>query len=169
MRPSEVRVAFRKFDGSLHRHHAMRRLGEDEHGVWLGSPVGTVYHRGDEGPIYATAEPRVMLIPPQAWWTALYCASPAECELYCDITTPSTWPNPAEVTMVDLDLDVWRTRPNGVVELLDQDEFAAHQRQYGYPPPVVRRAEETADWLMCAVAHRVEPFGNAYEHWLGKV
>lgn len=110
-----------------------------------------------------------MLFPPGAWWTALYSAAPAECELYCDITTPSTWPSPAEVTMIDLDLDVCRTRPNGVVELIDQDQFAAHQRQYECPPQVVRQAEETAHWLMSAVRRRVEPFGNAYEHWLDKV
>jgi hypothetical protein len=169
METGEVRVAVRKFDGRLHWHHAMRRLGADEHGVWLGCPAGTVYNRGDEGPIYTTAENRVMLIPPQAWWTALYCAAPAECEVYCDITTPSTWPNATEVTMVDLDLDVWRTRPDGGVELLDLDEFAVHQRQYGYPPQVVRRAEETADWLLAAVQDRVEPFGYAYERWLGEV
>src|SRR5262249_26539970 len=60
-------------------------------------------------------------------------------------------------------------RPNGVVELLDQNEFAAHRRQYGYPPHVVRQATETADWLLSAIKGRVEPFGNAYEHWLDNV
>ena len=101
----EVLVAVLKYDGRLHWHHTMRRLGADEHGVWLGCPAGTVYHRGDEGPIYATAEARVMLIPRHAWWTALYSAAPAECEVYCDITTPAAWPQPAKVAMVDLDLD----------------------------------------------------------------
>jgi protein associated with RNAse G/E len=165
----EVRVAVRKYDGRPHWHHTMRRLGTDEHGIWLGCPAGTVYYRGDEGPIYTTAEARVMLIPPHSWWTALYCAAPAECEVYCDITTPATWPNPTEVTMVDLDLDVWRTRPNGDVELLDQDEFAVHRRQYGYPPDVARRAEATAGWLLSAVSDRVEPFGYAYQRWLDEV
>jgi uncharacterized protein len=166
MEATEVRVAVRKYDGRLHWHHTMCRLGTDEYGTWLGSPAGTVYYRGDKGPIYTSAEARVMLIPRHTWWTALYCAMPAECEVYCDITTPATWPGPTEVSIVDLDLDVWRTRPNGVVELLDQDEFAAHQRKYGYPPEVVSRAEATADWLLSAVADRVEPFGGAHQRWL---
>jgi hypothetical protein len=79
---------------------------------------------------------------------------------------PATWPDPTEASMVDLDLDVWRTRPNGAVELLDQDEFAAHHRQYSYPAEVVSRAEAMADWLQSAVANRVEPFGGVHQHWL---
>ncbi|WP_250003683.1 DUF402 domain-containing protein [Actinoplanes sp. M2I2] len=169
MEASEVRVVVRKYDGRLHWHHATQRLGTDEHGIWLGCPAGTVYHRGDEGPIYTSAEARVMLIPRHEWWTALYCAPPAECEVYCDITTPATWPHPAEVTMVDLDLDVWRTRPAGAVEVLDRDEFAVNRRRYGYPPDVVSRAESTAERLRSAVTGRAEPFGEAGQRWLGEV
>jgi protein associated with RNAse G/E len=169
MDTSEVRVVVRKYDGRLHWHHDTRRLGTDEHGTWLGCPAGTVYYRGADGPIYTSAEARVLLIPRNAWWTALYCATPAECEVYCDITTPATWRSPVEVTMVDLDLDVWRTRPNGDVELLDQDEFAERRRRYGYPPEIVSRAEATADWLLSAVADQVAPFGYTYQRWLDRI
>jgi hypothetical protein len=37
MNVAEVLVSVRKFDGRLHWHHPMVRLGEDEHGVWLGA------------------------------------------------------------------------------------------------------------------------------------
>lgn len=47
-------VSVRKYDNSLHRHHSMVRLGEDEHGVWLGAAVGTVYSKGAQGPVYPT-------------------------------------------------------------------------------------------------------------------
>jgi uncharacterized protein len=166
---SEVLVAVRKYDGSLHWHHTMRRLGEDEHGVWLGAPSGTVYSRGDEGPIYASGELRIMLIPPDAWWTASFAAPPALSEIYCDVTTPSTWPHRSEVSMVDLDLDVWRTRPDGAVELLDEDEFAEHRVRYGYPEEVVARATATAGWLKSVLSADVEPFRNRYRHWLDRV
>lgn len=169
MEDGEVRVAARKYDGSLHWHYSMRRLGTDEHGVWLGCPSGTVVSRGDEGPIYTVAEPRVMLIPSGTWWTAIFCAPPAECEVYCDVTTPVAWPSPHELTMIDLDLDVWRTRPSGAVELLDEDEFALHGRRYGYPPDVVSRASATAGWLLGAVGGRAEPFGEACRRWFGEV
>jgi protein associated with RNAse G/E len=72
----EVRVVVRKFDGSLHRHHRMVRLGEDEHGVRLGAPVGTIYDKGERSGVYATEERRVMLFPRDAWWTALFQEAP---------------------------------------------------------------------------------------------
>ncbi|HET6636952.1 MAG TPA: DUF402 domain-containing protein, partial [Streptomyces sp.] len=62
MGTSAVRVTVRKFDGSLHWHHTMTLLGEDEHGVWLGAPIGTVYGKGPVTQVYATEERRVMRI-----------------------------------------------------------------------------------------------------------
>lgn len=41
-----VQVNYRKYDGSLHWNLRMRRLGEDEHGVWLGSPAHGVMRKG---------------------------------------------------------------------------------------------------------------------------
>jgi protein associated with RNAse G/E len=163
----EVRVVYRKFDGSLHWNHAARRLGEDEHGVWLGVPVETQIFKGEpeSDPLEA---PFVMLMPRGAWWTASYNAVPHRTEIYCDITTEPRWPTPHEVTMVDLDLDVRRRRA-GAVELLDEDEFALHRVRFGYPPDVVDAALSAADWLYAAVRDRVEPFGVAYTPWLAQV
>lgn len=70
--------------------------------------------------------------------------------------------------MVDLDLDVIRP-VDGEVFLDDQDEFVEHQRIMKYPDDVVARAEESARWLMAAVAGRHGPFGGAHEPWLAMV
>jgi len=78
------------------------------------------------------------------------------------------WPSAEEVTMVDLDLDV-RRRRRGAVELLDEDEFAAHRVKYDYPPEVVAAAEASFAWLAGAVRERVEPFGVASHAWLARV
>ncbi|MEV7401864.1 hypothetical protein AB0N93_15900 [Streptomyces sp. NPDC091267] len=59
MDPSEVLFSARKYDGSLHWHCTMFRLGEDDHGVWLGMPAGTVHSKGDAGPVYESNEARV--------------------------------------------------------------------------------------------------------------
>ncbi|MDQ0913672.1 hypothetical protein QFZ22_009744 [Streptomyces canus] len=79
MTVGEVLVSVRKFDGRPHRHRPMARPREDEQGVRLGAQVGTVYSKGDVGPVCTTEEPQIMLFPRDAWWTA-------------------------QVTMVDLDL-----------------------------------------------------------------
>ncbi|MFI5770406.1 DUF402 domain-containing protein [Streptomyces sp. NPDC051658] len=169
MDADEVLVSVRKYDGSLHWHHSMVRLGEGEHGVWLGAPVGTVYSKGAEGPVYATREARVMLFPRDAWWTALFQAAPARLDAYCDVTTPARWLHPGEVTMIDLDLDVCRVRDGGSVFVDDEDEFADHRVRYSYPPDVIDRATASADRLRAALTAHAEPFGSRCQSWLAEI
>ncbi len=164
----KVRVAYTKYDGSLHWHHDMRYLGEDQHGVWLGAPAGTFTQRGDEPPIRWDHN-NVVLVPRDRWWTAAFTAEPAECEVYCDITTPARWPHDGEVTMVDLDLDVLRLWPDHSVMLDDEDEFEEHQVRYGYPAEVISQARMAAAWLMQAVSDGTEPFASGYQEWLGRL
>ena len=166
MADREVRVVYTKFDGSLHWHYTMRYLGTDAHGVWLGAPGGTASQRGSEPPIILR-QPWVQLIPAgDQWWSGAFNGAPAATEIYCDIGTPARWVNSAEVTMVDLDLDVVRLRADGQVLLLDGDEFAAHQVRYGYPAEVIRKAEQAADRLVTAISAGAQPFASDYLAWL---
>jgi protein associated with RNAse G/E len=165
--PRDVKVVYRKHDGSLHWHMDSRWLGEDEHGIWTGFARPTVMRKGD-GPLVRLEYASVMLFPREAWWTAAFNDAPAETEIYCDITTPVRWPSGAEVTMVDLDLDVSRRR-TGEVELWDEDEFASHQVTYSYPADVIAEAERSADWLRKALTQNIEPFATAYLAYLALV
>ncbi|MGH3302101.1 MAG: DUF402 domain-containing protein [Streptosporangiaceae bacterium] len=164
----DVRVVYTKYDGSLHWHHTIRHLGEDEHGTWLGAPAGTPIQRGSEPPV-VLKEPWVQLIPAGQWWTAVFNAEPAATEIYCDITTAPRWLHRGEVTMADLDLDVLRMRGYGQVLLVDEDEFADHQVRYDYPAEVIRQAEQAAAWLLAAIRARAEPFGGGYRRWLDRI
>jgi protein associated with RNAse G/E len=160
----DVRVVFRKYDGSLHWHGTLRRLGEDEHGTWLHGPVGTLWRRGNHAPIqYAHAH--TCLVPRDAWWAANFNAAPAKLSIYVDVSTVATWTTPDEVTMIDLDLDVIKVRETGEVRIVDEDEFAAHQLMYSYPPEIVTAARQAADWLAGALM-TTEPFIQAYHHWV---
>jgi uncharacterized protein len=164
----DVRVVYTKYDGSLHWHRIMRRLGADGYGIWLGAPAGSTMQRGNEPPIIMEA-PFVQLIPDGVWWTATFRGDASRTEIYCDISTPSRWPNPAEVTMVDLDLDVLRLRTDQSVIVVDEDEFAEHQVRYGYPADVISAAERAAAWLLDEISAKAEPFGATYRGWLEMV
>jgi len=162
----DVRVVYTKFDGSLHWHHSMQYLGEDEHGSWLGAAAGATTQRGSEPPIVFDM-PTALLLPNDGqWWTAAFNGEPSRTEIYCDISTPPRWPHPGEVTMVDLDLDVIRIRADQQVLLLDQDEFADHQMLYRYPDDVIAQAEQAAAWLQEAIKGGSEPFTTVYRAWL---
>jgi uncharacterized protein len=163
----DVRVVYRKYDGSLHWHMTMTWLGEDEHGVWAGARGPHETRRGDEPPVLIEWS-YVTLFPRGPWWTATFNAAPARTEIYCDISSPVRWPGPREVTMIDLDLDVCRLR-DGTVVLLDEDEFAEHQVRYGYPADVIAESERAAEWLKSALADDREPFARAYRSYLARM
>jgi predicted RNA-binding protein associated with RNAse of E/G family len=150
----------------MHWHALLDRLGEDEHGVWLGAPLGTVWRRGSEPPT-VDLPPHVVLVPHQNWWVATFNAAPAVFDVYVDLSTVSEWRGDL-VTMVDLDLDVVRHRNGGTAELLDEDEFAEHRVAFGYPDLVVGAATTTAEKLMAQVI-RDEPFTSAHQPWLAQV
>ena len=160
----DVKVVYRKYDGSLHWHLTMGYLGEDEHGVWVGAGPGNTMRRGD-GPLVPIPHANIGVFPRSGWWTGWFNGVPEKFDVYCDISTPPRWPSPTEVTMVDLDLDVCRMREDGSVHLLDEDEFEAHQRLYGYPPEVIAAATEAASSLMTAVSQAAEPFATVYRSW----
>jgi uncharacterized protein len=162
-----VRVVYRKYDGSLHWNQPGRILGEDEFGIWVGGRAGTPVWRGEQL-VNPAEHDHVLLFPRDGWWTGMFNAAPHRTEVYCDITTVPNWPTPDVVTMVDLDLDV-RRRRTGTVEILDEDEFAAHQVRYGYPHEVIEQALAAAEWLATALTDRIEPFGGRYHHWLDAV
>lgn len=168
MAGNEVRVMYTKYDGSLHWHYRMQRLGTDQHGVWLGAAAGTPIQRGGERPV-VLEQPWIQLIPEDRWWTAAFNAEPAATELYCDITTRPEWLHPGEVTMVDLDLDVLRMRADGQVRLVDEDEFAEHRVRYGYTAEVIEQAERAAGWLIAAIRAGAEPFRTGYRAWLDRL
>jgi uncharacterized protein len=162
-----IRVIYRKYDGSLHWHMELGRLGTDEHGTWLGAPAGSLCQRGSEEPV-TFPQAYVLLIPRAGGWTMTCNAEPCWTELYIDITTEPRWTAGDQVEMVDLDLDVIR-HFDGSAEILDGDEFAEHQARYGYPPEVISDAERAASALLGAVTSCTEPFGQVCRDWLAKV
>ena len=163
---SSVRVVLTKYGGRPHRRQTMTRLGEDEHGVWLAAPAGSTVLLGDGTRSFVTRCACVRLIPPSSWWTALFTVDDVW-DVYCDVTTPPHWTDSSEVTLVDLDLDLYRSRADQRVELLDQDEFDAHRVRLGYPDALVVQATRVAARLRTAVAEQ-EPFASHYLAWIDR-
>lgn len=162
-----ITVQFFKYPDRPHWRHETRRLGQDEHGVWLGAASGAIVQRGAETPIELTS-PTVQLIPPAAYWSLIYNAGNHKYPIYIDIGTPATWVNDHRVEIIDLDLDVVR-KQDGSVELLDEDEFLDHQQWFNYPAWLVDRARSTAAELVLKVEAGVEPFGSTPATWLDRL
>ena len=141
----------------------MSVLGEDEHGVWLWAPRGTMLTRGDE-PARRAETSFVKLIRPDGWWSAVWNER-SRYEVYVDIATPATWEGD-RVAMIDLDLDVVRMADDGSVVVLDEDEFVAHAAAMDYPPRLIDAARTAAAAVHLALEAATEPFGEAGRSWL---
>jgi uncharacterized protein len=164
--PSElVHVRFTKWDGRLHWHFDMTRLGEDEYGIWLGAPAGTPVQRGSDVPKISPAFAALM---PSGLWTAVFNEvtpdSPFGYDLYVDVCTPPVWDGNT-VTAIDLDLDVVRTFA-GDVRLEDEDEFVEHATAMEYPQHLVAAARAAAATMFSAVESGEEPFDEVGKRWL---
>lgn len=157
-----VRIDFRKWGDKRHWQFSMQRLGEDEHGIWLWSPAGSPMQRADE-PVRHSKSLNVKLIPEDKWWTAIWGWG-LPWDVYVDIITPPRW-NGSTVTMVDVDLDVVRWS-DGRVEVLDEEEFVAHQVELGYPERLIATARATTAKLALALEAEHEPFGEVAVGWM---
>jgi protein associated with RNAse G/E len=65
---------------------------------------------------------------------------------------------------VDLDLDVVRPVDDEVF-VDDEDEFAAHQVEFGYPDDVIAGATTACEGVRAAVAARMAPYDGSHERW----
>lgn len=157
----------RKWGDRPHYRYGLRFLGDDDWGRWLYLPAGEPIMRGDVEQGRAE-HASVYLLPWQGWWWAAWHRDrDAWIELYVDVSMPCRWDGDV-ATSVDLDLDLIRDW-DGVVKLLDEDEFAIHRAEYGYPDDLVARVESVAATLALALRRRDEPFGSAAAPWLEKI
>ncbi len=159
---SIVHIDQRKWPDSRHWHYDARWLGLDDHGTWLHVTPDTVLQRGDE-PERLSGVDMIILVPDRDPWMVEYYPSGREPDVYVNIGSVPTWRDDF-VHQIDLDLDVVRGS-DGSVTILDEDEFAEHQRTLGYPAELVVQARSGADKAAGQLADRIEPFGSAVERW----
>ncbi|HSV39880.1 MAG TPA: DUF402 domain-containing protein [Nocardioidaceae bacterium] len=158
-----LRVVAKKWGDRPHWEFDAVQLGTDEHGTWVGVPVGTVIAR--PGATVVTRQPQVVLFPAAPYVATFYSpeADPP-CRVYVDIATVPEI-SPGLVTSVDLDLDVI-VGNHGRVWVDDEDEFADHQVRWGYPSAVIAEARASCDAIVEAVTRRAAPFDGGHEPWL---
>ncbi|MGH3349405.1 MAG: DUF402 domain-containing protein, partial [Nocardioides sp.] len=140
-------------------------LGEDEHGEWIGHPVGTFATK--PGGSYTSGWSWLTLSPRQEPAHLVRFnghGQPDDITIYVDMTTPAEWSGTV-LSCVDLDLDVIELR-DGRVLLIDEDEFAEHQVALHYPPEAIDLAQATADRVLPEVTDSAPPYdGEAPLPW----
>ena len=170
-RPGDpARVVMTKWGERPHWEFDAVVLGSDEHGDWLGFRGGTPMAR--PGLSVVSPADQVGLVPApgqedRRGWLATFHAPRGPVHTYVDMTTPPYWDGHV-VRATDLDLDVIREH-DGRVWVDDEDEFAQHQVELGYPDDVIALAVSTAARIRSAVEQGLAPFDGTAEAWLERL
>ena len=162
-----VRIEMTKWGDRPHWHIPALWLGTDDNGDWIGIPQGSRMVR--PGRDVRSQADQVGLVPGlgselERAFLATFHAPEAPTWVYVDMTTPPVWDG-GVVSAVDLDLDVIRLR-DGQVVVDDEDEFAEHQVELGYPPEIVALAEDSRDRVHAAILADGPPYDGSHEPWL---
>lgn len=165
-----IRVVMTKWGDRPHWEFGATYLGSDAHGDWLGIPAGTRMTR--PGVDYVAPVAQVGLVPapgPDAdrAWLATFHDEGGPVRVYADMTTPPEWDG-GTLRAVDLDLDVIQ-EPDGRVWVDDEDEFACHRVEFGYPDDVVALAASSCARIRTRVASADAPFDDTARRWFAEL
>lgn len=161
LRPGHL-IDFRtvEWDGEDRWRWAMRYLGADDHGMWLGAPIASLRVRPNQV-VERIQRPVVRLLPSTGLWCAMWNHL-ADLDVYVDVCAEPEWDG-WTCRVRDLELDVVRYR-DGSVEILDEHEFEAARPRY--PPNLVTLALEEASRLDSALRDATAPFNASPLRWL---
>jgi hypothetical protein len=168
-----IRVEMEKWGSRPHWAFDALFLGRDGHGDWIGLPVGSALDR--PGAHYVTANLQIGLAPhpdlpeDERWWVATFHGPSGNLGalVYVDIASPPVWDG-ATLRTVDLDLDVV-VGETGRLWVDDEDEFAQHRVELGYPDDVAEAAMRSCDRVHAAVAAGHAPYDGSHEPWLRRL
>ncbi|MGE5595994.1 MAG: DUF402 domain-containing protein [Hyphomicrobiales bacterium] len=155
---SRILLRATKYDGAAHWIQPFRVISDD------GNLLITEYRARtpiftSRGEFRSPYDSRVYFWRDR-WYNVFRLSRPG-CDLalwYCNVTTPPSFDG-CDLTYVDLDLDV-AVRPDGCIELLDEDEFEEHQVKYGYTKEVIANAEEAAHEVAELARRHAFPFSE---------
>lgn len=150
-----VRCVMTKYGDLPHWEFDAAYLGLDLHGDWVGIPAGTPMAR--PGAEFVPPVDSVLLAPADGeGWLGTFYAPGFRVSVYVDVTTPPVWDGDV-LRAVDLDLDVVRGE-TGRVWIDDEDEFARHRIELGYPDELAAAAAYSCDEVHRRVREASGPF-----------
>lgn len=154
---SDVYIQSFKHDGSLHRTWCKAFVLEADEkrivAVTNHSWVIEAYGRK-----WLTREPAICFFYDDCWWNVISMIRHTGVYYYCNLASPSIYDGEA-IKNIDYDLDI-KLYPDGGYQILDEDEYAQHSKQMGYPEEVKHIIESEMQRLIRTMENREEPFSQ---------
>ena len=154
----------KKYDGSVHYRFPAKVAHQSENSIILyrGPDVDLESHRGPMVSqrrlllfFYKDRYHNVAITWDRDWTPQMH---------YVNIATPAVW-DYAEVTAVDLDLDIIRLHGSDGAFVDDEDEFEHHIDLFNYPRELVKACRDELIRLHSAVDARKGLFSDTIFEW----
>jgi protein associated with RNAse G/E len=169
MSPRVIELRSVKYDGSLNYFWPARVVQEDAGGFIWATPAGAPFTR--PGGVHPVPHDWLGRVWYDRWYAVDVSLAPPSrgavpgtlLHYYCNLGMPGTWEGEV-YRYVDLDLDVM-IFPDGRHELLDEDEFAAHQVRFRYPGDIIAATEQAARDAIALARTGEAPFDGSLIAW----
>ena len=154
---SSVYIQSFKHDGSLHRTWCKGFIidADEERIVAVTNKAWVIEANGRR---WFTREPAVCFLYQHQWFNVISMIRKSGIYYYCNLATPSIYDGEA-IKNIDYDLDV-KLYPDGMYEILDEDEFKLHAEQMHYSKEIIEVVRNQMDILIHRMDEGKEPFNT---------
>lgn len=144
-----------KHDGSLHRTWCKGFVleADEEHTVAVTNKAWVIEANGRQ---WFTREPAVCFFYAKKWYNVISMIRKTGIYYYCNLASPSLWDGEA-IKNIDYDLDV-KLYPDGLYQILDENEYEAHARQMHYSDDIRQILQTQMDRLIQEMKVQQDPF-----------
>ena len=148
-----------KYDGKIHYEQSLEFIKKDENHLVLKGGKGRNLVHHTRNAVYTFNDTSLEYFFIDRWYTAalVFNDSGEVISVYCNIAYPCVISENI-VEFIDLDVDV--IVKNGVIKVVDLDEFEDHKILYGYSKELEIKVFNTVNQLKQNIRNGIYPFNR---------
>lgn len=154
---THVYIQSYKHNGNLHRTWSKGFVIEsnEEHMVVVTNKTWVIE---SDGRRWFTREPAIYFFYPDKWFNIIAMIRKSGTYYYCNLASPSIYDGEA-IKNIDYDLDV-KLYPDGLYEILDEDEYEEHSMEMNYSDDIKSIVEGQMETLIQMILNKENPFNS---------
>ena len=150
-----VQIHSFKHDGNIHRIWNETTILKGTTNQIIGGNDRTMVTESD-GRTWMTREPAICYFHSELWFNIICMIREDGIYYDCNLSSPFVYDHEA-IKYIDYDLDI-KVFPDMTYTLLDEDEYEAHRKLYGYPDVIDHILKRNVDKLVRWIRQRKGPF-----------
>jgi protein associated with RNAse G/E len=161
-----IQIHSYKHDGHIHRIWEETMVLKATERLVIGGNDRTIVTESD-GRTWMTREPAICYFHAEHWFNIICMIREDGIYYYCNLSSPFVYDYEA-LKYIDYDLDI-KVFPDMTYTLLDEDEYAEHRKQMGYPDVIDHILKRNVDKLIKWIEQRKGPFAPDFvDIWYDK-